>query len=640
MLSRSASHKSTASHSNDQQPDLKTKPIGPLTGHQPKTDFETKHKVITFGEQYVAETREEQQLYSFRHQKANLVVTEGNIPVGFLSTLWLEEGYPLFLETRAGVWEDKEEPPPGPEYSVSWKPEREPVPPAGLDGNNWMRNLDQLWINVISHFERRNILSEDSLDFLDADPFVLFGIDSRVTQQALIKMQRFPALMCESVQPSLKEWSQYMRIPQDEECCRWLVEAMAETELPKPWTCYKGAGSIVCFLRSDNGAITWKHPFYDYFRQMREYCRQAKKEEIMQMRITRLMWSYEGTRVETEHYQEPLISPECVAALGKIFGFDLRVEGCVVRNLKGCLKTFAKQWRDVCEIDINDVVLADEVLHKDSAKYQEMKAEWSDENHSFELQLKTMIGGKIQCCNCSAIALAFCLECKDYLCLECYDTLHQKGQRRQHAPFRLVSCSYCLEMPARLHCSFTDKSTCHECYALKHVPVLPPDGKENPPRRIEYDKQYIRYATFAKERRENFVQRLKEQREEEGEDRYESVLSTDWHPFYDSRGVKYFHNFFTGERMRQSPRTVPNSADPEASEDRNVKYLHDRHFDDEEPEATAEPDTRPPPIALTGYDKLSTGPKAQVLAAAEPENRNPNIIPPYRIHMPNEVPQP
>lgn len=28
---------------------------------------------------------------------------------------------------------------------------------------------------------------------------------------------------------------------------------------------------------------------------------------------------------------------------------------------------------------------------------------------------------------------------------------------------------------------------------------------------------------------------------------YEAVLSTDWHPFYDTRGVKFYHNFVTGD---------------------------------------------------------------------------------------------
>lgn len=28
-----------------------------------------------------------------------------------------------------------------------------------------------------------------------------------------------------------------------------------------------------------NPQVTWKHPFYDYFRQLREFCRQATRDE-------------------------------------------------------------------------------------------------------------------------------------------------------------------------------------------------------------------------------------------------------------------------------------------------------------------------------------------------------------------------
>jgi len=32
-----------------------------------------------------------------------------------------------------------------------------------------------------------------------------------------------------------------------------------------------------------SGQVTWKHPFYDYFRQLRDFCRQASREEVMQV---------------------------------------------------------------------------------------------------------------------------------------------------------------------------------------------------------------------------------------------------------------------------------------------------------------------------------------------------------------------
>jgi len=616
-------------------------PPGGLGGstHQPKVDINTKHQVVRFGELYAAPTNAEQKLYCFRHQRADLKVSEGIIPMDFLSKMWLEEGHPIFLQTRAGGWNEDEDKPIGPEYLVSWRKEREVIPPTSANGENegWNNNLDKLWIAVLSYFERKNLLSEGTLEYLDADPFVLFGLDCVVTQQALRKLEKFPALMCESTAPNLEEWSRYLRILMEDKAAQWLVQAMAETELPKPWTCYKGVGSIVCYIRSDTGQVTWKHPFYDYFRQLRDFCRQATTEEVMQVRVNRLLWSYEATRVETEHYQEPLVSPEYVEKLAQIFGYDIRYEGCIVRNLKAQLKVFAKTYRTSQDIDINDVIFCAETLQRDSEKYREMKDEWGDAaagDSAFEL--KELSNGSITCVNCETTALAFCLECKDYLCLECYDKLHQKGARRDHAPFRLVACSLCVTMPAKLHCTFTDKSLCHECYAMKHIKVLPPDGKENQPRQIDYKQQYVRYATFAKDRQTAQKKNMPlsaDGEEEEGGDSYDSVLSTDWHPFYDSRGVKYYHNFLTGERMRQSPRRVPNTADPGAPPELAKN---------DDNEMTMKPGVKPKmksetgPLALTGFDSLSTGTKAQKLAAEVPESRN--IRAPHRVHMPNEVP--
>jgi len=587
----------------------------------------------------------EQKLYCFRHQRADLKVSEGVIPIGFLAKMWMEEGHPIFLETRNGGWDDELEKPIGPEYLVSWRKEKEIIPPVSASGENagWNANLDELWIAVLSYFERKNLLSEDTLDYLDADPFVLFGLDDNVTQQALKKLEKFPALMCESTTPNLEEWSRYLRIQPHDSAAQWLVQAMAETELPKPWTCYKGVGSIVCYIRADTGQVTWKHPFYDYFRQLRDFCRQATPAEVMQVRVNRLLWTYEASRVETDTYQEPLISPEYVEKLAQIFGYDVRVEGCIVRNLKAQLKVFAKTYRTSQDIDINDVIFCGECLERDSEKYAEMKNEWGDAAKSdASFELKDLANGKITCVNCETIALSFCLECKDYLCLECYDKLHLRGARRDHAPFRLVACSLCVTMPAKLHCTFTDKSLCHECYAMKHIKILPPDGKENQPRQIDYKQQYIRYATFAKDRRETVKAGavIHGGPADDEEESYDSVLSLDWHPFYDSRGVKFFHNFLTGERMRQSPRRVPNIADPGAPPEYRIET--EAQIEQEIKEATIKPGQRHKekentgPLALTGFDSLSSGQKAQKVAANQGEARN--IRAPHRIHMPNEVP--
>jgi hypothetical protein len=49
----------------------------------------------------------------------------------------------------------------------------------------WTPNIDLLWGNVMSFLEKKALVSDVDLEYLDADPFVLFGIDDPVTQKAL-----------------------------------------------------------------------------------------------------------------------------------------------------------------------------------------------------------------------------------------------------------------------------------------------------------------------------------------------------------------------------------------------------------------------------------------------------------------------
>lgn len=583
--------------------------------------------------------------YQFIHARPDLQVSRGFIPEGFVARLMIEDGVPIYLETRKGGLDDRKQPL-GPEFQISWKKERVVIGAGAGDG--WNNSFDDLWSFVLAQFERKSQLSEPALNKLNVDPFILFGIDDPVSQQALQKLEKCAALKCAGATPTDDEWSQYLHIEPTNRPLLWLVHAFKETELPKPWTCYKGIGSIVCYIRADTGQVTWKHPFYEYFDQLRVFCKQASKEEIMQVRVNRLLWSYEATRVETEHDLEPLISPEYVLRLANIFDYEIKEKGFLVRNLKAQLKVFARTYRERQDIDIEDVQHCAAVLLKDIDKHREMCKTWkSDAGQQVDFELDPMANGKKECINCVEKetpnkAMCFCLECKDYLCLECFDKLHARGARREHAPFKLVPCVLCMSMPAKLLCTFTDKSFCHECYALRHIKTLPHDGKENHPRKIKYKQQYERYAEFAKARggSQNPAPRSAAKQDQ---NLYESVLSTDWHPFYDIRGVKYYYNFVTGERMRQSPRREPNSADPGAA------------VDDEEEE---QPRSRPTlmgdplpglngytlpgkpqqgeaPLALEGYDSLRTQ-SAVELAARLPDNRY--LRPQHRMHMPNEVP--
>mmetsp|Transcript_17227 Transcript_17227/g.54387 ORF Transcript_17227/g.54387 Transcript_17227/m.54387 type:complete len:652 (-) Transcript_17227:36-1991(-) len=629
------------------------------TGGLPKDDITSKHKVISFGTVFRTESEQENRLYNYVHQRVDLTVSKGSIPVGFLSTITTDDGHPIYLATRDGGLNERDLPV-GPEYQVSWRADREVI--GGNTSDGWNNSLDELWTAVLSHFEARRLLCGATLEKLDADPFVLFGIDDPITQQALAKLEQFPALMCSSSTPSFDEWSAYLRIEPTDNEMKWLVQAFSETELPKPWTCYKGVGSIVCYIRSDTGAVTWKHPFYDYFRQLRDFCQQASQDEVKQVRCNRLLWSYEATRVLTQHDQEPLVSPEYVGKMCDIFGYDIKTQGYLVRNLKAQLKVFARSYREKQDIDLHDVVNCAELLQQDVEKHREMKDHWESKvNDQVQFDLMQLANGKLHCVNCGTVALSFCLECKDYLCLNCYDLLHNKGARLLHSPFRLVSCTLCVIMPAKLHCTFTDKSLCHSCYAMKHIKMLPPNGKENQPRRIDYVQQYSLYAQQAQERAVTMLPGMA--MEAIADDANDSVLSTDWHPFYDVRGVKYYYNFATGERMRQSPQRVPNTADPGAEElgaDPELATVTgsppgstlgsiagSTRFRGQPRNATgfgglsgrvSSPGlmAATAPLAMTGTDALTTEPAARDPAATQPDLRL--LRPPHRVHKPHELP--
>lgn len=606
--------------------------------HEPKTsNVIREHQVINFGHIHRHKGEDEQRLYEFLHQRCDHKKSSGVIPVGFHSKLFIELATErgkqnVELDTRAGGYD--EDGPIGPQYRVRWKEKLDPLPGPQ---ETWADNLDDLWVSVLGYFEKKNYLTSSMLDDLDADPFVLFGIDDPTTQRAVQKLQTSPALFCTSDVPVFDEWASYLGIHGDREKnhrMKWLIQAFMETELPKPWTCYKGVGSIVCFINATSGQVKWRHPFYDYFEQLRDFCRQSildgKEEAIMQVRANRLLWTYEART--TAEGEEPLICPDYVQKLSDIFGYDIRNHGCLVRNLKAQLRLFARIYNSKGDVPLEMVAECRRILVHDVQKYEEMCRVWSgtfdgmDEEDAF--QLSALADGHIQCVSCNGrgtetIAMAYCLECKDYMCLRCFSELHRKGARKEHNPFRLVPCSLCEEKPAKLHCTFTDKSLCHPCYALTHIKMLPADGKENHPRRIDYVAQYNRFAKMATENlKRMMVERPAQDAEASSAD---AVLDTDWHPFYDTRGVKYYYNFVTGERMRQTPRRLPNTDDPGVPPSNSLDAVRTTQtFQTTFDGKTLVPMTRQETEAavqkqLTGFNSLTTGPRA--VEAADPSLR-------------------
>ena len=437
---------------------------------------EERHKVVLFGKIHQSNNPDDRELYYFTHQRYDGMVSEGHIPTGFKAMLPIE-GETLFLYTRAG--------PAGPEFQVCWQTEKNVIA-------EWGENPDKLWANVLGFFEKKgNALSEDALEYLDTDPFILFGIDHPITQKALKKLEQSPHLFCKHEKPDLCEWRMYMRAEQPgDDKHAWVIEAMADTELPVPWTAYVGLGSIVCFLNHESDDVTWKHPYVDYFQQLLDFCRKATEEEVMKVRVTRMIWKYEKKMLASRGHIEPLVSPEYVEQIADIFNVDVKTQPYIVRCLKQFLKKFALDYRLNAAIELDDIKLCRETIVQDEEKNQVMHDTWREAlfaNLNFDVE--ALQEGEIKCVETGDTALCFCIECKDYFSLKAYDELHQKASRKNHTPFKLIPCAIYPHLPARLQCRTTGLCLSHKAYAIEHVPSLPFEAREITPKQIKYAEQ-------------------------------------------------------------------------------------------------------------------------------------------------------
>lgn len=63
-------------------------------------------------------------------------VSRGAIPVGFYSVMSLDEGQPLYLETRHGG-ENEDGWPVGPEYQITWTSDKDVIPPLDSLSDGW-----------------------------------------------------------------------------------------------------------------------------------------------------------------------------------------------------------------------------------------------------------------------------------------------------------------------------------------------------------------------------------------------------------------------------------------------------------------------------------------------------------------------
>lgn len=522
-----------------------------------------KHKVISYGYRKLVDG-EVPEMYRFQYLPDPDLPEDlhpGVIPAGFSACVPVDQDM-VYFHTREGDT--------GPEYQVVYT---QPDPaggdiPAHSIVLEWTNDVDAIWVEALQQLEDNAGLSEEALNFLDADPLWLFGIADPATQRALEKTAVVPMLRCMGHRPCIEEWFSYLNADEQGDApFRWVVESFAEVELPEPWTSFKGVGSVVCYLNNETNETTWKHPFYDYFAQLLNHCRRSTNEEHIKLRINRFLWSYEAESQTDVQSQMPLVSPKYVKILAEILECELVTEPFMVRALKTFLKAFSQMYHDG-ELDTQEVIYCLDIVKNERAKASVAKQLGID-----DVDIDDLGGqGQMYCVEClhteANVAHLYCPECGDSLCLNCFEKLHAKGHRATHEPNHFILCVMCKVMPAKLQCTYTRGKYCSDCYHRKHAKTLP--------KFLDLKPLKIDYKRSAKLEREEKARKEGKQLESpltiidpEAKETFskpaplETTLGEKWHAFYDLRGVKYYYNFETQESMRRPQDDLVIQEEPE-----------------------------------------------------------------------------
>lgn len=525
-----------------------------------------KHKVISYGYRKLVDG-EVPEMYRFQYLPDPDLPEDlhpGVIPAGFSACVPVDQDM-VYFHTREGDT--------GPEYQVVYT---QPDPsgaetPAHSMVLEWTNDVDAIWVEALQQLEDNAGLSEEALNFLDADPLWLFGVADPATQRALEKTAVVPMLRCMGQRPCIEEWFSYLNADEQGDApFRWVVESFAEVELPEPWTSFKGVGSVVCYLNNETNETTWKHPFYDYFAQLLNHCRRSTNEEHIKLRINRVLWSDEAESQTDVQAQMPLVSPKYVKILGEILDCELVSEPFMVRTLKTFLKAFSQMYHDG-ELDSQEVMYCLDIVKNERAKAAVAKQLGVDP--ATDLDAGDIVGqGQMYCVEClhteANVAHLYCPECGDSLCLSCFEKLHAKGHRATHEPNHFILCVMCKTMPAKLQCTYTRGKYCSDCYNRKHAKTLP--------KFLDLKPLKIDYKRSAKLEREEKARKEGKQSESpltvvdpEAKETFskpaplETTLGEKWHAFYDLRGVKYYYNFETQESMRRPQDDLMIQEEPE-----------------------------------------------------------------------------
>jgi hypothetical protein len=509
-----------------------------------------KHKVINYGYKVMVDGQVPE-MYCFQYLPDPELPEDlhnGYVPAEFSAAVPVDDNM-VYFYTREGMT--------GPEYQVVYSQSD----PDGVEDPapmvlEWRDNVDEIWMETLQRLEDSAVLSENALNFLDADPLWLFGIADPATQRALEKTTVVPMLRCIGQRPCLPEWFSYLNADEEADASfRWVVESFAEVEPPPPWTSFKSVGQVVCYLNNETNETTWQHPFYDYFAQLLNHCRRATTEEHIKLRINRVLWSYEAEAQTDLATQQPLVSPKYVKVLADILSCQLATEPYMVRMLKKFLKAFSQMYHEG-ELDIQEVKFCLEIVENERAK-NEVARQLMDEEEEVDA-LDPGMSGQVYCVECpehlETVATCYCPECGDCLCQSCFERLHARGNRRNHEPNYFIQCAICKTLPAKLQCTYTRGKYCVDCFFKKHNKTLP-KFLDLKPLKIDYKRsaKLDRKDGVPEEPEFNVVidndPEVKESFSKPAP--LETTLKEMWHAFYDLRGVKYYYNFETQESMRR-----------------------------------------------------------------------------------------
>lgn len=142
-------------------------------------------------------------------------------------------------------------------------------------------------------------------------------------------------------------------------------------------------------------------------------------------------------------------------------------------------------------------------------------------------------------------ASLYCNQCRDYFCQGCFDKLHSRGRRKDHARtwVEMGYCAECQESVALFFCVQCSDMYCRDCFRDWHVR----GGRRNhiPIVLRSFNAQMKKNATANRAMGPSSKQIL-------------DVAMSPWFCFSDENNIHYYHNFKDRNSQRDKPMDIIN----------------------------------------------------------------------------------